>query len=560
MLYGLRAESQTILHNLLQVALTPDTTSFLREERPVSPVTLPSHSNYLESLRDKVAVAGHINDRAFARTLCSVLGSIASVRPEIWTCRAMVRLARRFRSQDYESFIYLCRQLSEDLATISSSVKGKERADPSQVKAHDRLAKWLEVLCQRLATTCEVQGATEGTNAELTVIVDLLCAAETSRLHSPVDHTDASKAIADAVLCLALLCISTPHHMMLHTSAMRPLVSIMRDYHGANIDTFNPITIIPMSLIVEAGDLCQLLLHLNTARTLLNRWAWILRTERLFLLEAWLWSNVLAHVEAMGPEFGSHNDAAIHRDRFVDELEMLRKEVVKKIEEAENLHISDGRPATSSVDQTPSKAASKARGSDFRWEDIIECWVMKTPLPVKSHRTLKRSYVSQSGESEEEASSAVREHVPKRPRMFGTPSPPRTSSNMSSISSASYDSSTTSTTLASSSPMTSSLGEPENVEVQSTPTQLGLQKARSRRRRSSFTSILGDANSNRVVLHRKAIEDLDGDWNGEVTDPLILPLRGRLSRSPPKTPTRAPHNEDLSSDDLDLFAYRSSEW
>lgn len=554
--YGLRTESEAILYHLLKAALDPRP-----NDSSSSPIVLPSHSNYLRTIRDNVSVGGVINDRAFVRTLCSVLEGVpASARPAVWTCQAVIRLARRFRSQDYESFIYMCHRLCEDITTTSSSVKGKERENSLQTKVHDRLAKWLEALCERVITTLDSSTNTTGNAAELWSITELLHTAQNLRLHVTTGHTDTSKAIADALLCLATLCAASPQISAppLHNSL--PVSPILYDYHGADIDTFNSITTIVLSPISKANDLCHLILLVNTSRTSLERWASRLRSERFYLLEAWFWSNILAHVESMCSDISSTSDAAAHGSAFVDELEKLRREIVPKIEQAERMHFAHER-STSCVGQTPSKAASKIRGSEFRWEELVGCWILKTPLPVKKRGTLKRQCSPEERDAAEGGAevSALDEHVAKRPRMFETPLRPRATS-MISTRSTSTDVSPRSNVSPS---LTTSSTEPENLELEAArlpSAHRDLRRAQVNRRRSGFTSILADAGTNRVVLHERAAMVLPEEDKRNRKDTPCLPADSHPPRVPIKSNVGLTYNAEPSSDDLDLLAYHSSEW
>ncbi|KAI0093333.1 hypothetical protein BDY19DRAFT_989980 [Irpex rosettiformis] len=563
---GMQAESQAILYHLFQAVLAPVEASCYADEPPLPPIACVSHSNYLKTLRDKVVAAGVVHDRAFSRILCSVLATLpTSIRPEIWTSQAVIRLARRFRSHDYEAFIYLCHQLCEDLTTFSCSVKGKEREVFPRWNVRDRLAKWLELLCERLIASRDAQTHTPCDRVELLAIVELLSTTRASHLHLPTDNTDASKGVADPILCLAVLCLSHPYRLSLPTYSIRPLLAILHDYHGPNIDTFNPITTVSLSYISNAGDPCQLLLLINSMRSSLCRWTLTLRCERLFLLEAWFWSNVLAHLESTSPEISSHSDITSSRGVFVDELEKYRKEVVKKIEEAERMHFAGGRSIVSGVDQTPSKTLSKAQGAEFRWEELVGCWVLKTPLPANPHRSSKRSYTFEESNVEEQGEdmNTLKEHTAKQPRILATPLRRRAPSipRSTSQSSSSYVSSRASTTPTRSSSMTTPFGESENsdVEVTSAQVEQNTKKTRTTRRRSAFASVLADANSNRVVLHRTLARHPESDKHYKVLTPFALSPKDLPFRVSPKPAVHTPSRDDLSSDDLNLFAYHSSE-
>ncbi|KAI0700887.1 hypothetical protein BC835DRAFT_1303903 [Cytidiella melzeri] len=559
MSYGLNTESEAILYRLLQAASTRMETSPLAGGAIVSPLTLSIHANYLKDLRDRLSESGVVNDRSFARILHRAIAKVpSSVRLEIWTCKAMIRLARRFRSQDYEAFITTCSHLAQDVAEISDSAKGKEREDLAHTRACDRLAKWLEAICGQLLVTGDLEADADTSRHELQATAELLVYAKVAGLHLQEAQSETSKNIADALLCLAVLCLSSSHSSALSPRLRTALIAIVRQYRGADVDTFNPITSILLSNVTkdDKHNYSQMSLQVNISFTALRRCASPLRSKRLYLLEAWFWSNVLAQVEALCPEIGSHYDTAMHRSAFVDELERIRRDTVKWIEEAERSHFAEGGTATC-LDQTPSKAALVVRGSEFRWEELVGAWVHKTPLPIKRRRPPK-SVLS----AEDDEFDVLDRHAAKRPCIFETPLRPRARSIASSTSLSSYVSSRTSTMTPSnsSSRMTTPLEEQENLEegVFSATTRAHAAKDAENRRHSSFSSILADARANRVVLHAKGGRHAADDTEHK---PTVHRPPVRFCPSPPELTAIFPFCDDeLSSDDLNLFAYRSSEW
>ncbi|KAI0344609.1 hypothetical protein BDW22DRAFT_1354707 [Trametopsis cervina] len=582
--YGLISESKSLLCRLLEVACTPMPTSPAGGEGSLS-MTLSVHSAYLTSLRDRFCKANVINDRAFAFIVRQVLQAGPShLVTGIWDCKAIVRLARRFRSHDFESFIILCSALVHDVSTLRPTTKGKEREDSDHTLVRDRLAKWLEMLCERLINTSNVVEDDTEAHQEFLAITKLLTSAQAAGLHKQNEHSTACKAVADALLSLTVLCCSSSHYSVLCKQDADALLSILREYRSPDVDTFNPVTSITLSNISkeDSGSYALTSAQATPSVQLLCRWGLLLHTKQLYLLEAWFWSNALAHVEDLCPEIGTHYNTNLHRSAFADELERLRKRIVKNIEAAEKKYYDDCDQKTSSrVDQTPSKAASAIKGSEFRWEELVGCWVQKTPLPVKKSRlTAKRPRDTEPDNEAHDITQMLNDHVSKRPRVYETPSrkrAPSVSSN-SSLSSA-YATSRSSRMSLSLSPrrsvtssrLTTPHDEQENIKGEEerearAPNSVPKLKVKTERRQSGFTSVLADARSNRIVLHAQEKPGTYGD------SAQGLPVVPRPQKRPavlalPRKPVEARNihlgameANEPSSDDLDLFAYRSSEW
>lgn len=554
-----------LLHHLLETALRPELplksdASMVFAQR--SPVACPAHSNYLRSLRDRLA-STVINDGAFVRIVCQAVSKIPlSGRAEVWTSRAMIRLARRFRANDYEAFISLCHHLMRDVAETQSKRRPKDSEDPTYVRLCDRLAKWLETLCERIICLDDDSCTPPTEPTEIQATVGLLTFALTAGLHQT--RSEALKPVADAVLCLALICTSSRHSTLLSPRNRATLKTMMRAHSGTNVDTFNSISSIALSNISKEDGNDHVLMsgQVNASFASLRKWGYCLRSHKLFLLEAWFWSNILAHVEDLCPEIGSHYDSMQHRRPFADELERLRKEIVGKIEEAERRHFDDG-PAGDASEQTPSKAASVIKGSQFRWEELFGCWVLKTPLPVKPRRQPKRTLAA---DTDGEEDGDLDRHDAKRACYPETPTKPRAPSVSSSISLSSYASSRSSRMTMSISPRKSNLSSRLTTpDEQENATARPVSKMTAARRRSSFASILADARSNRVVLHAADDDDDDlGAVSHKGSHSRVAPEDQGRSRPKPRVAGLCPPDvcdvNQLSSDDLDLFAYRLSEW
>lgn len=530
-------------------------------------VSYEAHSNYLRSLRDRLSGLIVINDRTFVRILGQAISCTPMAhRPDIWTSFAMVRLARRFRANDYEAFISLCHLLLQDAIEIQLRRKPKDSGNLAFNRMCDRLAKWLETLCERMIRIEHADGIPL---QELRATTELLASAN---LYSQSFASDVLKPATDALLCLALLCLSTRH--LLSSATYTTLTTMLRDHRDTDADTFNPIISIALANISkkDEGHLSLMSSQIDVSFASMRDWAVRLRTHKLHLLEAWFWSNALAHIEGLCPEVGSHHISTLHRHPWADELERLRGETVAKIEKAERLHFANLGADSWGVERTPSKTTSVATASQFRWEELVGCWVLRTPLPIKPRRRPKRTLPEIS--DDEEDVNSLRQHNAKRPCLTDTPKKrrPRAPSISSATSLSSYASTRSSRMSMTMSPRKTEsllrLSTPDDENIQPLPSSK-IEKLKVARRRSSFASVLADAKSNRVVLHvdrddvaehKCSLREIDKPSRREQ-------IRGNYARPKPDlarqsmVPTASAVDlYQLSSDDLDLFAHRLSEW
>ena len=104
-----------------------------------------------------------------------------------------------------------------------------------------------------------------------------------------------------------------------------------------------------------------------------------------------MWSSALCQIEGQTPEIGSHYDPASHHTELHSELERLRCEIARRVEDAERRCFNDRGELQVLSTQTPRKG-TLANG-EWRWEDMVGCWVQKTPvcavhaLPAKKRRS-----------------------------------------------------------------------------------------------------------------------------------------------------------------------------
>ena len=496
---------------------------------------------------------------------------------QFWTSRATINLARTLRSEDYAAFLSLCTSVGLFLSSHSELSSRRQGKSPEAVDALNdvatRLGKWLSHVCQRFYDLDRMD--TENPE-EILVIADILINANASGFHRSHWSADA-EVLVNAIACLSAMCIASRTVAALSPASLESCHSILRKVKPKP-DTFAILVAVAtpqMSKFTEHHHLVSLNATISTAIPVFQRWARTLRDHSYHLLESSLWSSALNYIEGLTPEIGTHYNPESHHNTLVSELERLRYEMVKRVEDAERRCFNTSEKTDAFSTQTPRKASLS--NDEWRWEDLVGCWVQKTPICTAQAIGTKRRR------------SAI-EHAPvaaKHPRQEASTTRPaprsETSEKRRPLSRANSVSSTTDSTSATikipcqstsqshlskysllpNTPETTHFSKCDQENRFSSRSM--IPKPMQSRRVSNFASILRDAFANRVVLHTDALEGVRLDN-----------LRGASKRPFPAGHSSLSEDEDEadlgtslggfsadhpSSDDaLDLFAYRSSEW
>src|ERR1700737_2009377 len=120
--YNLALESHIILHALLVVSISSPDAS-------LPPIAHAAHTSYLIELlstwtaRSDQQPVSLCTSRAFVIILTGVLADTRT--PDVWTCRAIAKLARELRKKDFVSFIHLSIGLAQFISNKTNSVPAK---------------------------------------------------------------------------------------------------------------------------------------------------------------------------------------------------------------------------------------------------------------------------------------------------------------------------------------------------------------------------------------------------------------------------------------------------
>ena len=519
---------------------------------------------------------------AFTRILGEVLALSPPVsRAEAWTCKALVHLCRTLRSRDFSAFLTLCHSAGLWLASsIDSSSSYRVLAPEGAHPVASRLGKWLSHACQRLYDLSLRLTASEASE-EIVLLSDILVQAKTACFHRLFLSGDA-KLLAESIICLTTICLAPPFAPLLSAHVLSNLHSILRDTR-ATPETFDILVAVtmPQTTKSEGEGSPTSILSLSNSVTVLDDWARALRNHSYHQLEASLWSSALGHIESLTPEVGSHYDPATHRSAYVAELERLRYDIVQRVEQAERrCYADDATIQFISTVETPKKGALV--NGQWRWEDLVGCWVQKTPVcaapmaGAKRRRSVVEDAPEHQGQKQPRRTGGgvADEAVTRHPTARETTSQARAGSVASSAGIAPVRRASSISrprcsrpSSASTSAESSRLPTPTDDQENTSPRRPVEAKHASSRRKSNFTSILRDAQMNRVVLHADGSDDDEGVWlRGESHR---LGARWPSVRQPdvsndemgPEDAASVLDDNPLTSDDaLDLIAHQSSDW
>lgn len=393
----LASEAYAVLAALFTVSILP---------RPSSPsfcpLTHPAHKNFLTSLREMCTGSGHsmsidhtthvINDRTFTRVFVDTLSKPCPEQIPAWTSKAVVRLAREYRQQDFPGcFIPLVAGLASCLAQNNGTRKkapSKSSKIPDTMQSNlrdeglERLAKWVVSMLDVLHT------ATSGAE-ELCACVDFLVDVERLGFHIVAAAPASPPAcVAEALCCLAAYCLSSPLTPQLPgvDFSLPILEQLLRSAQVKN-QTFDglvshifplpTIAVYKMPLSEVGDDTCtpppSALTMNDRGVGAIDALALPLRTRGLLRCEVALYRGALEHVEALiaAPPHTLPPTFPMGQQ----ELAKLRLELLDKAEDAERRCYGN-----------PSDPSQPPGGGEWMWEEMVGSWVMKSPAPVQAKR------------------------------------------------------------------------------------------------------------------------------------------------------------------------------
>ncbi|EIW63178.1 uncharacterized protein TRAVEDRAFT_69277 [Trametes versicolor FP-101664 SS1] len=386
--HGLVPEAQTVLSHLFAVAIKPRAQSTY-----TCPLTHPAHKNFLSTLR-KSCTQSIINNRTFARLVIDCLSEPASTRLHAWTSKAVNRLAREFREQDFSGcFVPLCTGLVQAVADVKPNAKGGRKGgkvlDDVHAQLYDeaieRLRKWAITMLDRLHTS------SPDSMDDFVVCVDFLVAAASHGLHESHDTpTPRPACLANALVCLTAYCVSSQRSASLHPHDFSSLQDILRSANVQN-GTFNDLIshIFPLPRIelfamplAEPEDAntptpppTPPTIH-GDAIEAVSALATPLRTQGLLRCEAALWLAALQHVEILiATPTVTQSMTTPGRKLSQSQLYSLRLEVMDRMEDAES-RCFGGNPGGGMAGTAPPEEG------EWEWEEMVGSWVLKSPAPA----------------------------------------------------------------------------------------------------------------------------------------------------------------------------------
>ncbi|KAH9894948.1 hypothetical protein C8Q73DRAFT_730034 [Cubamyces lactineus] len=532
--YALLPEAQTVLSYLFRVAVLPRPHS-----THVCPITHPAHKNFLSTLRETCTTSA-INDATFTHILVDILAEAIPTRLHAWTSKALTRLARELRERDFcGSFVPLCSGLASVLAEDRHNAKSKSKASKGlddefaslYAASLERLAKWTSSMLDTLHTS-------PGRQEDFRACVDFLVSVAPSSLHIGDDVAASPRTcLADALVCLVALCLSSPHAMSLHQSDQVVLQNILRSARIKNasfdglVSKIFPLphfVMFAMPLADPEGDdtptppPTPLDVHGNGLEEL-SALAAPLRVHGLLKCEAALWLAALQHIEELiAVPTVTQSMTTPGRKLNQSQLYNLRLELMDRVEDAERRCFGGGLGDGMAGLQPPGGEG------EWEWEEMVGTWVLKSPAPAAAkksssgchaHKRRKLETTVSAGPSRPSSQATVREAV-----ATARPSQSSSSRYISASSASSRDSSASACrALSSRSEViakkkgTSSSGSSrapsraasskENFEVEEVhPTQLVAHTTKAKstapplRRTSNFATILADSRTNVISL------------------------------------------------------------
>ena len=338
--HGLLSESKIFLRLFL--------TSLIRPLRNgvSSVITHPMYPSHLVELCEEwtrlapESCATAFTRRTFAAITLEIL--VQHAPRQVWICKSVTRLAQLLRTHDFGCFLSFIQGLIEAINNWSRHVV--HEADENQAEdcvVFSRLAKWTGVITSDFFAIGD-EGADSlnaiNTNAEqFHSIAEILASAFGSGIHlrSPAnDSNNDNTGIRShqvALVCAAMLCLSTPLFSQISARKQNALLAILRDA-TPDSTTFNSILPRPLT-------------HLHTI-------AGHLHQHDLGALEVSLW--------ACAVELSNRTDPVIHT-ALMDALSAAERRFYMCTEKA----------------------------GEWQWEDMVGSWVRRVVSPVRGPTTRK---------------------------------------------------------------------------------------------------------------------------------------------------------------------------
>ncbi|KAG2113762.1 uncharacterized protein F5147DRAFT_679678, partial [Suillus discolor] len=507
--FGLVHESRCLLSIILEIA-------FLFTTSP-PPITHPGHAFYLADLLARW-VSGNSNTMPsdavplFSVSTFSqaVADALAQQNVSLWTCKAVDRFSRSVELTDIDSF-------------------EKETIDIGAIRCclHD----WMNRLFA-VTVSAPAGPADESRCPDIDSVIILLDRCRSYGMHTLRLGDSAQPSqdeLPDAITILAT-------HLHVTYS--------LADYDSRLLDLLREVSPIPTTFTGLVKHM-----HRGSAHdfmTSLQQFSSALQTHKLLQLDASLWACAL-HVFESTPKGTSK------------EIQRFKLLLIDGVDEAERRLFGAGPPDSSPAVRMPGQS-KRSRGAHHRrpsgeweWEEMVGCWIRKTPAHVKKKKKIAQVALHESpvfikrllrrGTRRYVTQGSSRVTVPQRSARSATGSTAfRASDRLSSPSSRGSE------IFAEDANDHSWWGGENDKENLMPSSPLAERRPALKPRHSNFSSILMDAQKNRVNLHDQKSPTISISSRSKRSQPL-------LSR---KVSVYSPAAMLPSDDSMDLFAYATS--
>ncbi|KAH7888355.1 hypothetical protein F5I97DRAFT_1803669 [Phlebopus sp. FC_14] len=531
---------------------------YRRYSRP--PITHPAHTTYLVDLharwiadrRKPAPPCGphHFTTFTFCQAIVDTLAQSAHPHSHIlWTCKAMAKFARTAQIRDLDSFTLLTGALAKTLST-------EEQEGELFCRTRIQLAEWLGSLFDSVATWTP---QFPDSSPMILAVVDILDDCRSILLHcGRATVTESQVDLPDIVTVLA-----THIYVNLGTRNNKIDVLLAILERSPIPTTFARLT----GHFLPNGNV-EVLLERFASQV--DKYSAALRSRKLFKLDASLLACALYHFETNVAASQQQNSAAVtkYRHRLMD-----------AVDEAERRCF--GRRLPDSSPSMPLSARSKGGNQTHRrmpsghweWEEMVGSWIRQTPVHKKQKVDNGCSIIPQAplqrGSTYNTHRNDGRGGLSRRSAT--------TSSSTTKISRSRTCSRSSSPLFSQSDSLTeeSDTGseyhddhDKENISINPPRTRKRrtTHQLPQKKRRSNFSSLIADAQMNRIVLH-----PVTGWKPSSSATPATCVISASQrhaprSKDPPRAPVRSPSPPPqatsvslLPSDDsLDLFACKTS--
>lgn len=538
--FGLVYDASRLLETVLLQAFIPESPHSL------PPITHPAHTTYLVDLHArwtgenaKQSSVHHpipTTTAMFCRAVLSTLsGSGQSNYYVLCSSRSMNNLVCAIARQDVGSLVLLIHGLVTTLFLSGSKSPLFSKNKHSGIegtcisKLRLQFLEWMVYLWDKLAEHWEDP---ELLLNDRWLLVEILTNYTVTDLHNNVVETE------DSCAELPGLVASFATSMLVHH----------RTFKNQLLTILNRIRPTPATYAKLAAHLWQSLrqtsshvefeLFSERSMSRLKMSSSVLRSQNFLELDASLWACALRQLEEISPKEAS------------DSMAKFRRQLMDAVELAEQRYFGSNHPERSPSVSLPSRFKGRNQPSQrklnghWEWEEMVGCWVRKTPLHKKPRLSGNDQPITHPWFS---TSSELRSHQSHRSIEFA-PRIPKTTANLSY---ALCDSDANINK--------SSSGSEDQEDKENYPTTSPLKcTPPSKKPRANFRTLIADAYTNRVVLHAN---NSASSMLTTISPSAPVSRRSHVTQArhfPGMSSRVSEQFVSVSSDDLDLFAHRTS--